>query len=119
MYADQLKAHALRPQNRISMEDPDAVGESFYKPCSDSLKFYFKLDGEKLSEVSFSGRACRPAVAVASYMTTLLRGKTVTEALAISAFQIDDLVGGLPLAKRHAYLLVLECIHDALSDQTK
>ncbi|MCA9796993.1 MAG: hypothetical protein KC910_34520, partial [Candidatus Eremiobacteraeota bacterium] len=35
MYSRIVWEHSQRPQNRGQIENPDAVGESFYPPCGD------------------------------------------------------------------------------------
>jgi len=53
-------------------------------------------------------------IAAASYASTILPGKTVGEARQLSAFELHDSLGGMPASKRHALLLVLQCLAEAL-----
>ena len=57
---------------------------------------------------------CGAAVAAASVATQLLQGLTVTEARNLDAFELDRALGGVPPAKRHALLMVLQCLAEAL-----
>lgn len=114
MYSDTIKDHAMNPRNRRALEHPDAVGESKYRRCGDKVKLYFRLRDDLIEDVSFTATACGPAVAAASLATTLLKGRAVDEALTLGTFELHDALGGLPASKRHAILLVLECLHEAL-----
>ena len=114
MYSATLREHALNPQNHREMEKPDATGEASYKRCRDQIKFYFRLEDGVIRDITFTGRACAPAIAAASLTTTLLQGLSVDEAREISVFQLNDALGGLPPSKRHALLLVLQCLAEAL-----
>ncbi len=114
MYSATVKDHALQPRNRGEMESPDAVGEGKFPRCGDKVKLFFRLRDETIQEVSFTASACAPAVAAASLATTLLKGRTLAEARELGAFELHEALGGLPASKRHAILLVLECLAEAL-----
>lgn len=114
MYSETVKDHASNPRNRREMLNPDAVGESKFPRCGDKLKLYFRLQDDTIQEVSFTASSCGPAVAAASLATTLLQGRSIDEARQLGAFELHDALGGLPVSKRHAILLVLECLAEAL-----
>ncbi len=114
MYSATVKDHALHPRNRREMENPDAVGEGTFPRCGDKVKLFFRLREETIEEVTFTASACGPAVAAASLATTMLKGRTITEAQGLGAFELHEALGGLPVSKRHAILMVLECLHEAL-----
>ena len=77
---------------------PARSQEGFNPLCGDKLTVYLKLDGEKISDLSFEGSGCAISVASASLMTERLKGKTRAEAL--EAVRRDacaaDLAGLLP-----------------------
>ncbi len=117
MYSETIKDHAINPRNRREMANPDAVGEGKFPRCGDKVKLFFRLQGETLQEVSFTASACGPAVAAASLATTMLQGRTLAEARQLGVFELHEALGGLPVSKRHAILLVLECLVEALGRQ--
>jgi NifU-like protein involved in Fe-S cluster formation len=90
LYSEIVKDHAISPRNRREMEPFDRSGESRYSRCGDKLKLYFRLQDQTIVDVSFTGSACGPAVAAASLTTTLLLGRTVTEARQLSAFELHE-----------------------------
>lgn len=114
MYSKILSEHAMNPQNRYEMMPPTSKAVARYQRCGDELTMYFQIRDNVLVQVSFTARGCGPVIAAASMATTLLKGMTVSEALKWSSFELHDALGGLPPAKRHALLLVLECLHEAL-----
>lgn len=114
MYSQTLRDHALSPRNRREIEHPCATGEAKFPRCGDKLKLYFRFDGDLVSDVSFTGSACGPVIAAASLATTLLKGRTLEQARALGVYELHDALGGLPASKRHAILLVLECLVEAL-----
>ncbi|MBS1725064.1 MAG: iron-sulfur cluster assembly scaffold protein [Armatimonadetes bacterium] len=114
MYAPVLRAHASDPKNRGPLETANAWGEARYPPCGDLFKLSLRLEGNRLAEVRFEAQACGPVVALGSLATEKLRGMTIQEALGFDCFDWDRAAGGLPPAKRHAILLLLEALQEAL-----
>lgn len=55
-------------------------------------------------------------MAVASLATEMLKGLLVSEARLLDLPKIDQKLGGLPPSKRHAYVLILECLAAALPE---
>lgn len=114
MYSETIRDHAVNPRNRREMKQPDAVGQAIFSRCGDKLTMYFRIQNNAIQEVTFTARACGPVVAAASLATTLLVNQTTNHARQFDAFQLHDRLGGLPTAKRHALLLVVQCLGEAL-----
>lgn len=114
MYSPQVLDHFHYPRNRGQLQEPDAVGESSYQRCGDRLCLTFRLDGDVIEEVRARAVGCGVTVAAGSVATTILKGMTVEEARQLDAFQLDKALGGVPPSKRHAILMVLDCLARAL-----
>jgi nitrogen fixation NifU-like protein len=119
MYSKTIRDHALNPRNRREMKEPDAVGEGKFPRCGDKVKLYFRIQDGTIVDASFTASACGPAIAAASLATTMLKGRTLAEARKLGVFEFCDALGGLPVSKRHAILLVLECLAEALEPQAQ
>lgn len=96
------------------MESPTAVGQAEYSRCGDKVQLYFRLHQGVVEHVTFTAKACGPAVAAASMASVLLKGRTIGGARCLGVFELNQALGDLPSSKRHAILLVLECLHEAL-----
>ena len=118
MYSETIRDHAVNPRNRREMEQPDAVGKASFARCGDKLTMYFRIQDNAIQEVTFTARGCGPVVAAASLATTLLVNQTTESAGQFDAFQLHDRLGGLPVSKRHALLLVVQCLGEALGPRT-
>ena len=116
MYTPTVFQHATRPQNRGELPEANAHGHSSYPPCGDKFQLHLKLENGLIQKASFQAQACGPVVAMGSLGTELLQGLTLEQAAKLSAFQIDDALGGLPPAKRHAILLFLDALHQAIQE---
>lgn len=114
MYSSLVWKHMQRPQNRGVLQDANARGESRFPPCGDHFILQLRISDERIVGASFLAKACGPVIAVGSIGTGFLLGMSVAEARALSAFQIDQLVGGLPGPKRHAILLFLDSLNQAI-----
>jgi nitrogen fixation NifU-like protein len=80
LYRDVIVDHNRNPRNFRPMPDPCAQAEGFNPLCGDRLTLYVRLDGERISDVSFQGSGCAISVASASLLTESVKGRTVAEA---------------------------------------
>lgn len=114
MYSSICWKHMQNPQNRGVLTGANARGESRFPPCGDHFILQLLLRDERIEQARFLAKACGPVIAVGSVGTELLQGLTITQARELSAFQLDQLLGGLPSPKRHAILLFLDSLNLAL-----
>ncbi|MGB7906055.1 MAG: SUF system NifU family Fe-S cluster assembly protein, partial [Steroidobacteraceae bacterium] len=63
--------------------DADRRADGFNPLCGDKLTMFVKLDGDRISDVSFNGSGCAISVASASLLTESVKGKTIAEAEAL------------------------------------
>ena len=99
------------------MENPTATGEYFSDSCGDMYTFYLKIGaGEKIDDISYFTTGCGFGVATCAILTGLAKGKTVEQAAAISAQDIEDFLGGYPERKKDYPERVLEALHAAIGN---
>jgi nitrogen fixation NifU-like protein len=80
LYQIVILDHNRAPRNYHPMEGADREAEGYNPMCGDQLKVWLKLDGERITDVSFQGSGCAISKASASLMTTAVKGKTRAEA---------------------------------------
>ena len=80
LYQEVIVDHNRSPRNFGKLEDADRVLEGYNTLCGDRLKLYLKLDGDRISGISFDGTGCAISVASASLMTEAMKGKSLAEA---------------------------------------
>jgi nitrogen fixation protein NifU and related proteins len=85
LYQSVILDHNRRPRNYQVLPTANRVGSGNNPLCGDQLTVYVKLDGDKVTDISFQGSGCAISQASASLMTVNLKGKTVAEAEAIAA----------------------------------
>ncbi len=117
MYSPTLWQHYQSPKNRGSLDGANARGSSHFPKCGDEFHLYLLLEEGRILQARFQARACAPVIAVGSVGTQLLQGLTLEQAGQILPTQLDQAVGGLPAPKRHAIMLFLEALYQALEPQ--
>ncbi len=83
LYEKILLDHAKNPRNFKVPEKFDIKLEGFNPLCGDQFVFYLVLDRDMIRSVYFTGNGCAISKASASILTTLLEGKTKSEAMEI------------------------------------
>jgi nitrogen fixation protein NifU and related proteins len=92
LYQDVILDHNKRPRNHHAIEGANHA-DGYNPLCGDKVTIYVKLDGDRISDVAFTGTGCAISTASASILTETLKGKTREEALALFE-KFHDLVTG-------------------------
>lgn len=114
MYSRGVLDHFHHPRNVGEIDDPTAVVETSNPICGDAMKLWIRVRDERIAEATYKVQGCVPAVACGSWLTEAIKGKQVAELEAISAEQIERGLGGLPVASRHAPMLAVTALREAL-----
>ena len=110
MYEENIIERFKNPKFAGEMEDADAVGEVGNFKCGDIMRIYIKVKGGKISDIKFKTYGCVAAIASSDYLCEMVKGKTLDEALKITAQDVVGEMGEVPMIKMHCSVLA----HDAL-----
>jgi nitrogen fixation NifU-like protein len=114
MYAPELIDHFEHPRNAGELADATARRRIENPACGDVLELALKLAGDRIEDLRFRARGCVPAMACASAITELAKGKSITQARAITRQDVIRAVGSVPPASGHAADLAVEALQAVL-----
>lgn len=115
-YSDKVRDHFLHPRNVGEVENPDGIGEAGNLKCGDVLRLTFKLDDkDRIEDIKFKTYGCTSAIASASILTELCKGKALKEASKITNKEIADSLGGLPPEKMHCSVMGQDALENAIA----
>lgn len=118
LYQDQILDHYRNPRNYGSLEHATHHADAKNPTCGDSLHMDIAVENGTISDVRFSGSGCAISQASASLLSEAVRGKRVTDALALDPTAVLKLIG-VPLSpnRMKCGLLSLETLHKTLASK--
>ena len=91
LYSEKVMDHFENPRNVGKMPDADGIGEVGNAKCGDIMRMYIKA-------------------------TEMIKGKPISEALALSNKAVVEALDGLPAQKIHCSVLAEEAVKAAVKD---
>lgn len=116
LYSEKVMDHFTNPRNVGEIENADGVGEVGNAKCGDIMKIYLKIDNDIITDVKFNTFGCGSAIASSSMATEMIKGKPISEALALTNKAVVEALDGLPTHKIHCSVLAEEAVKAALKD---
>ena len=114
MYSDIVKAHFSNPRNVGKLENPDLIGTAKNEADGDQVQLHIKLNGNQIADIKMKVMGCVAAIASTSLFTEMIKGKTITEAAAISKEELTAKLGGLPEHKIQCSLTCIDAFKNAI-----
>jgi len=121
-YSDKVLEHYSNPRNvgALDKADPNVgTGVVGAPECGDVMKLQLRIsDDGVVEDAKFKTFGCGSAIASSSYVTELVKGKTVDEVLEIKNTHIVQELS-LPPVKIHCSVLAEDAIKAAIADYKK
>ena len=121
-YSDKVLDHYSNPRNvgALDKSDPNVgTGVVGAPECGDVMKLQLKISDQGIVEdARFKTFGCGSAIASSSYVTELVKGKTIDEVMEIKNTHIVQELS-LPPVKIHCSVLAEDGIKAAISDWKK
>lgn len=114
MYSAAVLDHFKDPRNAGELADATAIVEVRNPVCGDVLQLAARVEDGRLAVIRFKAQGCVTAMACASVLTEMVKGKTPAQASALTYQQIADALGGLPPATAHGAQLARDALQQLL-----
>jgi nitrogen fixation protein NifU and related proteins len=105
MYPERLIDHFQNPRNVGELPPPAVIVEVSNPACGDILRLSARFENGRVAEARYKVRGCTASIASGSVLTEWLTGKSPEEIAAFAPAIVDEAVGGLPAASKHAAAL--------------
>jgi nitrogen fixation NifU-like protein len=114
-YSEKVLDHFRNPRNVGTLEgDGVAIGRIGNPVCGDLMEIYIRVKDDHIEDIRFKTFGCGSAIATASMITELAKGKTLDQALQITRKDVADELDGLPPIKMHCSNLAADALKDAI-----
>ncbi|MBT9132923.1 MAG: Iron-sulfur cluster assembly scaffold protein IscU [Syntrophomonadaceae bacterium] len=114
VYNDKVLDHFLHPRNIGVIGDASAIGNGGNPECGDVIRIYLKIKEDTIVDAKVKVFGCAVAIAAASIVTEMVRGKTIDEALSVKNDDISNALGGLPPQKLKCSVLAEAVLRDVI-----
>ena len=97
---------------------PPAIVVDVTNPAyGDMLRLSVRFEDDRVAEARFQTRGCTASIAASSALTEWMTGKSRAELRLLTAAMIEDTVGGLEPASKHAAVLCLDAVRRVLAEK--
>jgi len=119
LYSKKLLRLFGEEKNFGKIKNPDGMGKVGNIRCGDEMWLYLKIEKNKqgknfVKDVKIQTFGCVAAIATSSVVADLARGKTIDQALKITATDVMKTTGQLPKVKIHCSLLATDALVEAI-----
>ncbi len=80
LYQEVILDHGRQPRNFRGIEGASGEADGYNPLCGDKVHVYVRVEGDVVTDVSFTGDGCAISKASASLMTQAVKGRTTAEA---------------------------------------
>jgi tRNA-specific 2-thiouridylase len=106
----------LHDRSRIGPPDDGAfTGAAGGAACGDLARVSLLLEGGAIARVTFDAEGCGATRAATAAVAEMVEGTSPLDAARIGTDEVDEAIGGLTPAKRHAAQLAADALHRALA----
>jgi nitrogen fixation protein NifU and related proteins len=113
-YSAIFKDHIANPRYGGELPNANAVAEETNPVCGDRLRLSLSVRGGRIVAARFLAYGCPPTLACGSYLTEMITGRMVKEAMSLTRKDLISGLGGLPARKHHAAALAIETLRRAI-----
>jgi nitrogen fixation NifU-like protein len=113
VFSERVIKEYNNPKNIGKMVQPDAFA-ALTGWCGDTMEIYLKMDHDMIEDISFMTDGCGATIACGSMLTSMVKGKSVKDAQAITDDDLVTALEGLPEENLHCAHLAIITLEKAL-----
>jgi len=110
MHSERLLDHFQNPRNVGELAAPAVTVDVTNPACGDRLRLSVRFEDQRVAEARFQTRGCTASIAASSALTEWMTGKTRLELRVFHAAVIEEALGGLEAASKHAAVLCVDAL---------
>lgn len=114
-YSTKVIQHFENPRNLGTLDDADASAKVGSAVCGDIVKYYLKIENERIKDIKFKSYGCASNIATSSILTEMVKGKPLKEAKKVDFKDVEKELGGLPNVKMHCAVLSTNALQIAIA----
>jgi nitrogen fixation NifU-like protein len=114
-YSETTIDHIVRPRNVEGIPNPDGFA-ACRSGCGETMKISLNVRNNVVADAAFWTDGCAATVACGSMATDLVKGKAVSQGLALTARSIAEALVDLPEGNFHCAELAAHTLSVALRD---
>ena len=108
LHSERLLEHFKNPRNAGHLPPPAVTIDVSNPVCGVLLRLSARFEAGKVAEVRYQVRGCTASIAAGSALTEWMQGKSRLELTSLNAAAIDEMLGGLEPATKHAAALCVD-----------
>lgn len=115
LYPERLLDHFKNPRHAGVLAPSALVVQVENPACGDILKLSARIEDGCVAEAAFQVRGCTASIAAGSALAEWLQGRSIADLKTFHEAIIDEALGGLPPASRHAAALCVSGVRALLA----
>src|SRR5579862_7892724 len=115
MHSERLLDHFRNPRNAGELAPPATKVDVSNPACGDMLRLWVRFENDRVAEARFQTRGCTASIAASSALTEWMTGKSRAELKTLTTQTIEDALGGLESASKHAAVLCIDGVKRLLA----
>jgi nitrogen fixation NifU-like protein len=114
MHSERLLDNFRNPRNVGTLPPPAVRVEVSNPACGDIMRLCVLFENDRAVEVRYQVRGCTASIAAGSALTEWMSGKSRIELKSLTPAEIEQAVGGLEPASKHAAVLRVDAVKKLL-----
>lgn len=115
MHSDRLLEYFRNASKAGELPLPAIRVDVSNPACGDMLRLSARFENDRVAEARFQVRGCTASIAAASALTEWMTGKSREDLRTLTTAAVEEAVGGLEPASKHAAVLCVDGIKKLLS----